>query len=173
MLKNQSAPQIAWANGPLSGRGSAPVAAVLGDPNPATPAHLTAFVTADLRYDIPAIRADAKARYSDRLNFINRYSGAPKRNWQWRCSREAVRQAWKEAKWQHHCIVFERAQQRIQYTREEAERMAELRGTMGSAAITARGNVDFKSASGEFSQINWNAQQRAYFAIIRDARGEA
>lgn len=140
---------------------------------PVAPAHLTAFVTADLRYDIPAIRADAKARYAAKLDFINRYTGAPKRHWQWRQARQAVRQAWREAKEQLHEIVFDRIPRQLPYMPEEAARMAALRAAMGSSPITLRGNTEFRDASREYAQIGFNAQQRAYFAIIREARGEA
>jgi hypothetical protein len=139
---------------------------------PVSPAKLSAFVTADLRFDIPAIRADAKARYGLKLDFINRYTGAPQRHWQRLQARRAISAAWREARGQLHEIVLSQMPRQLPYTPAEAERMAELRAAMGSAAITARGNVDFKSASGEYAQINWNAQQRAYFAIIRQARGE-
>lgn len=137
-------------------------------------ANLAAFVTADLRFDIAAIRADAKARYALKLDFINRYSGPAKRYWQIRQARQAVRLSWREAREQHHRIVTDRLPHRLPYTAEETARMAELRATViGLCPASAPGMADFKAASGEYAQINWNARQRAYFAIIREARGEA
>jgi hypothetical protein len=130
--------------------------------------NLTAFVTADLRFDIPTIKADAKARYAGKLEFINRYTGTPKRFWQWRIARRQVDLAWREARGQLHDIVFDRLPGELPYTAEEVARMAQLRATISGAAVTARGNADFKTASGEFRQINWNAQQRAYRAIMRN-----
>jgi hypothetical protein len=141
---------------------------------PVSPAHLTAFVTADLRFDIPAIKADAKARYGAKLDFINRYTGTAKRYWQWRQARQAIRQAWREAKDQLHTIVMGRlAFRETAYTAVEREQVAMLLARMGRSPITASGNRDFKAASAEYAQINFTAQQRAYFAIIRQARGEA
>jgi hypothetical protein len=138
------------------------------------PTHLSAFVTADLRFDIPAIKADAKARYAGKLEFINRYTGAPKRFWQWRIARRQIDLAWREARGQLHDIVFDRLPHRLPYTAEETARMAELRATViGLCPVSAPGIADFKAASGEYAQINWNARQRAYFAIIREARGKA
>lgn len=170
MLTNQTAPQNAWATGPLPGRGHAPVvAAVQGGP-----VHLSAFVTADLRFDIAAIRATAKARYGEKLDFINRYTGEPKRHWQLLQARRAVAGAWREAREQLHHIVTDRLPSPLPYTPEEVARLAELRSTViGLCPASAHGMADFKSASGEYAQINWNARQRSYFAIIRQARAEA
>lgn len=141
---------------------------------PVCPANLTAFVTADLRFDIPAIRADAKARYAEKLDFINRYTGEPKRYWQWCQARQAVRGAWREARTQRHNIVFDRLPSPLPYTPKEAARMAELRGAVtGICPASSLGMADFKAASGEYKQISFAAEQRAYFAIIRDGRGEA
>jgi hypothetical protein len=141
---------------------------------PVSPAHLTAFVTADLRFDIPAIRADAKARYALKLDFINRYTGSANRYWQIRQARQAIRLAWREAREQHHRIVTDRLPLPLPYTAEEAARRAQLRATIiGLCPASAPGMADFKAASGEYAQINFNARQRAYFAIIREARGEA
>ena len=140
---------------------------------PVLPARLTAFVTADLRFDIQAIKADAKARYGAKLDFINRYTGTAKRYWQWRQARQAVRQAWREAKGQLHEAVFARLPRDLPYAPEELDQLAQLRNAMKCCGVTARGNADFKSASRTLAQINFNAQQRAYRAIIAAARGEA
>lgn len=146
-------------------------------PSPAAPVfagNLSAFVTADLRFDIPAIRADAKARYALKLDFINRYTGAPKRYWQRTQARQAVRSAWSEAKLQLHTIVTDRLPNPLPYTPQERARMAHLRGTVtGSVPASRIGIAEFKAASGEYKQIQWNAEQRAYFRIIAEARGEA
>lgn len=148
-------------------------ARVLDRPASAAPStNLTPFVTTDLRFDIAAISADAKARYGAKLEFISRYAGAPKRYWQWRQARQAVRQAWREAKGQMHTIVLDRARLAIEYLPAERERMADLRADMGCAPVTLAGNADFKAMAGEYSQISLNVQQRAYFAVIRQARGE-
>lgn len=138
---------------------------------PTAPAHLSAFVTADLRFDIAAIKADAKARYARKFEFINGYTGRAKRHWQWSLARRAMLQAWKEAKWQLHCIVFDRVPHELPYTAEEAARVALLRNRINGAAITAQGNAEFKTAAGEYAQINSAAHRRAYFAIIRQAGG--
>ena len=135
-----------------------------------TPVNLTAFVTADLRFDYPAIRADAKSRYASKLDFINRYTGSAKRHWQIAQARQAVRLAHREARSQLHNLILDRMPRDLPYTPQEAARMSELRAIAGSSPITSRGNADFKSASGEYAQINWNAQQRAYRAILEAAR---
>ena len=137
---------------------------------PVKPAHLTAFVTADLRFDIPAIRADAKARYALKLDFINRYTGSARRYWQLRQARQAIRLSWREARSQLHGIVLERMPRDLPYTPEETARMSQLRAIAGCAPVSRQGNADFKSASGEYAQINWNAQQRAYRNVIESAR---
>jgi hypothetical protein len=136
--------------------------------------HLTAFVTVNLRFDIAAIRAEAKARYAAKLGFINRYEGAPKRHWQWVQARRAVEGAWRDAHKQLADIVSDRmAWRELPYTPAEKARMDDLYGVMAGASITVRGNIDFKKASGEFAQINWNAQQRLRAMIVAEARGEA
>jgi hypothetical protein len=140
---------------------------------PVFPAHLSAFVTADLRFDIAAIRADAKARYALKLDFINGYTGAAKRHWQWAQARRAVRAAWSEAKLQLHHAVLARMPRDLPYTRQERARMAQLRATViGMAPDDRQGRDRFKAASGEYKTINWAAHRRAYFAIIAEARGE-
>lgn len=141
---------------------------------PVCPAHLSAFVTADLRFDIPAIRADAKARYALKLDFINGYTGDARRFWQLAQARQAVRGAWREAKLQLHNIVTDRLPNLLPYTPQERARMAELRATViGLPPASAHGMAAFRAASGEYKTINWAAQQRAYFRIIAEARGEA
>lgn len=140
---------------------------------PVFPAHLSAFVTADLRFDIPAIRADAKARYALKFDFINRYSGPARRYWQQAQARQAIRQSWREAKNQLHEIVAARLPSPLPFTPQEKARLAELRGTViGIAPASPKAIADFRSASGEHKRINFAAEQRAYFAIIRQARGE-
>jgi len=140
---------------------------------PVRPANLTAFVTADLRFDFRAIRADAKARYATKLDFINRYTGTPKRYWQRAQARQAIRLAWREARSQLHGIVLDRMPRELPYRPEELDQLVQLRNAMKCCGVTARGNADFKSASGTLAQISWNAQQRAYREIIAAARGEA
>lgn len=140
---------------------------------PVTTDHLTAFVTADLRFDIAAIRADAKVRYGAKLDFINRYTGSAQRHWQWVQARRAVELAWREAKRQLHGIVFDRMPRQLPYTATERARMDTLRAQMGSAAIDSHGNCDFKAASVEYAQISFNVQQRAYQQIVATARGES
>jgi hypothetical protein len=169
MFTNQSATQKSWATGPLPGRGNAPVvAAVQGD------SHLSAFVTADLRFDIAAIRADAKARYALKLDFINRYSGTARRWWQLRQARQALRQSWSEAKLQLHNAVLARMPRDLPFTPQERSRLADLRAMVtGMAPASPHGMAGFKAASGEYKTIQWTAQQRAYFQIIAEARGAA
>jgi hypothetical protein len=140
---------------------------------PVRPAKLTAFVNADLRFDISAIKADAKARYGSKLDFINRYTGSARRRWQRLQARRAVEGAWREAKSQLHNLVFDRMPRELPYTPAEAARMQQLRAAMGCAPVSGLGNADFQTAAGECARINWNAQQRAYHAIIATARGEA
>lgn len=141
---------------------------------PGFPVHLSAFVTTDLRFDTAAIRADAKARYVRKLDFINCYTGAPKRYWQLRQARQALTQAWSEAKLQLHNIVADRLPDPLPFTPQERARMAQLRGTViGMAPADPQGRDGFKAASGEYKAIQWAAKQRACFRIIAEARGEA
>lgn len=141
---------------------------------PGFPVHLSAFVTADLRFDIAAIRAGAKARYALKLDFINRYTGEARRYWQWVQARRAVAAAWSEARLQLHNLVTERLPRELPYTPQELARMAQLRGTVvGIAPASAQAMADFRAASGEYKAINWAAKQRAHFQIIAEARGEA
>jgi hypothetical protein len=139
---------------------------------PVFPVHLSAFVTADLRFDIATIRADAKARYALKLDFINRYTGEPKRHWQRAQARRAIAGAWSEAKLQLHNLVLDRLPDPLPYTPQERARMAQLRATVVGAVPASRpGIAAFKAASGEYKTIQWTAKQRAYFRIFAEARG--
>lgn len=141
---------------------------------PVFPVHLSAFVTADLRFDIAAIRADAKARYALKLHFINGYTGSAKTFWQLRQARQALTQAWSAAKLELHNLVTDRLPDPLPFTPQERARMAQLRGTVTSMVPADRpGMAAFKAASGEYKTIQWAAKQRAYFRIIAEARGEA
>lgn len=134
---------------------------------PAT--NLASYVTAGLRYDIPAIKAEAKIRYGAKLGFINRYSGTARRYWQWRQARRVLADVWKEARAQRHAIVWPRIPRELPFTNEELARRSELLARMTSAGITMQGNADYRAASGEYGQIGARAQRRAYDAILATA----
>lgn len=160
MFTNQTVLQIDRGRAPLAGRGTAPVVARQGEPN------LSAFVTADLRFDFPAIRAAAKARYALKLDFINRYTGAPKRYWQIAQARRAIASVWSGARAQHHRIVWQRLPHELPYTRAETGRLTVLRARMASAPITGPGNAAYKAAASEYGAICHAAQRRAYLAVL-------
>lgn len=145
-------------------------------PTAAAPVHqtnLSAFVTADMRFDHAAIRAAAKVAYATKLDFIDRYDGAPRRRWQVSCARQAIRIVRRKASTQLTAAVTARmAGRALPYSADETERLQALRSSMSYAPVNAHGNADFKRASGEFAQINWDAQMRLRAMILAEARGE-
>lgn len=132
--------------------------------------HLTAFVFSDLRFDISAIKAVAKAHYALKLDFINAYGGEARRYWHWRQARRAFAETWKQARGQRHSIVWSRLPRELPFTRDEDNRREVLLDRMRHAGITADGNARYREASGEYGQIVSSAQRRAYDAILREAR---
>ena|SRR5947199_720789 len=127
---------------------------------------LTPFVFSDLTFDIPAIKAAAKAQYLAKLDRIfNRY-------WHFNIARRAFREAWCEAREQRHRIVWSRLPHELPYFAHERDRLELLKSRMAFAPVTARGNADYKAAAGEYGQIVANAQRRAYDAILQAARGQ-
>lgn len=137
---------------------------------PAGKSHIAPFVFSDLTFDIPAIKAAAKARYAGKLAFVDRFTGAPRRYWRWNISRRVIREMWAEAREQRHRIVWSRLPSPLPYYAHERARLALLSSRMATAPVTARGNADYKAAAGEYGQIVANAQRRAYRAIIEQAR---
>lgn len=135
--------------------------------------HLTPFVMSDLRFDFAAIRAEAKARYALSLNFLDQYEGEPKRRWQWAMARLSVDKAWGLARVDFHQAVWDRLPRPIQYTAAERMRLQQLQLVMDGCSVSAVGNEQFSTVATEFRTISWAAQQRAYRAVIANARGEA
>ncbi|CAN7380946.1 hypothetical protein LJR220_003385 [Bradyrhizobium sp. LjRoot220] len=140
---------------------------------PVFPTNLTAFVRSDLSFDIPAIKAAAKARYDLKLDFINRYTGAPKRYWQRSIARRVIRETWLEAGAQRHQIVWSQLPRELPFTATEATRREMLRARMACAPVTLRGNLDYRTAAAEYGAIGHAAQRRAYQAILDQTRETA
>lgn len=137
---------------------------------PADKANLAPFVRSDLSFDISAIKALAKARYALKLDFINSYTGEPRRFWQRLQARQAIRDAWREASSQRHKIVWARLPRELPYTADELARCDVLRARMASSPISMQGNVAYNAAAGEYGAISLRAQRRAYDAILKAAR---
>lgn len=136
---------------------------------PAPDAHLAPFVRADLAFDIPAIRREAKARYAEKLGFISRYTGAARRYWQIAIARRLIRETWADAHQQRHHIVLARMPAALRYTGIARKQLTELTARMSTAPVTAQGNADFKAAAGQVGRISNAAQRRAYLAVLAEA----
>lgn len=138
---------------------------------PAYRPHLTALVRADFTFDIPAIKAGARARYALKQEFINRYTGEPRRYWQRAISRRVLGQAWKEAREQRHRAIWSHLPRPLPYTTDELRRMVVLLDLMRAAPISGQGNADYREAASEYGAISERAQKRAYAAILARVSG--
>jgi len=134
--------------------------------------NLTPFVRADLSLDVAAIKAAAKERFALKQDFINRYTGEPRRYWQRNIARRILGLVRREATDQRHAFVWSQMPADLPFTPDEQRRRVLLQSRMRCASITARGNAEFRQAAAEFRAIGHAAEHRAYVAIL-EASGRA
>ena len=138
---------------------------------PVYPAHISTFVTADLRFDIAAIKAIAKVRYGFyQTRFATGFEGQSLLRKQAANARRAIGEVWDEARTEMHSIIMDRIPLDLPYTAAERARMAELYRVMGDARIGTLGDREYQAASGEVTEISKAARTRAYLQVVVDAR---
>lgn len=127
------------------------------------------FLTETGQIDRAKVRAAVRVRFAEKIPFINRYEGEPRRYWYLSIARRAIRETMNAAlREQHNEIVWPEFQRRLTFPWKERVALDHAEAIMERAPINGWGNRHAKEASRRAKVI----RERVYRTILETIREE-
>lgn len=127
------------------------------------------FLTETGQIDRAKVRAAVRAKVAEKIPFINRYEGAPRRYWYLSIARRAIRETMNAAlREQHNEIVWPEFQRRLTFSKRDRAALDREEATMERAPIDGWGNRRAKEASRRAKVI----RERVYRTTLETIREE-